>query len=84
MSASVKVVPKDDWIVLEKYLASAGVILIPAEVYAQLPAEAQATADRGFDEHYDFGGDPDVFVEKMTAIDHYWVDCQLRDNEGEK
>lgn len=72
------VVPKDDYEVLRKYLfGSCGMstILVPDEVLeSQEFPKATAAKLRdmdGMEVNYDFGGEPDIFLDVITSKDHY-------------
>lgn len=82
--AYVKVVPKEDWEVLEKYLyEDNGLILVPEPSLEQHFPQAMADAIKAKDNtsfDYDFGGgDPDFYVDVVTAPMHYAVDELLKD-----
>ena len=75
--AIVKIVPKEDWEIIKKYFSQGmGVVLIPDEARdAYFPA-AMAEAFRkknNTEVDYDFGGDPDFFVDIMSTPLHYAV-----------
>lgn len=76
--AQLFVVPKDDYKVLRKYLfGSCGMstVLVPEEVLEnpEFPkaAAAELRALDGMEVNYDFGGDPDIFLDVITSKDHY-------------
>ena len=76
--AQLFVVPKDDYKVLRKYLfgcCGMSTILVPEEVLEsqEFPEDAAAklrTLD-GMEVNYDFGGDPDIFLDDITSKDQY-------------
>ena len=80
--ATIKVVPKKDWDVLRKYLyADEGkaVVLIPEEKLNNFPPE-QAHVLREVDGQsvfYDFGGEPDFFIDVINGTDAYCVESVL-------
>lgn len=67
MGIQVKVVPKEDWDVLRKYVNGSGVILIPAELAEKTGVEEQEV-------EYDFGGDADVWVDIVRDETHHLYD----------
>ena len=82
--AYVKVVPKEDWEVLEKYLyEDNGLILIPEPSLEQYFPQAMSNAIKAKNNanfNYDFrGGDPDFYAEDGTTPMHYAVDELLKD-----
>lgn len=86
----VKVVPNEDWEVLKKYFSEGtGVVLIPEPSLEKYFPQAMADAIKAKDNtcfNYDFGGgDPDFYVDIVTAPMHYAVDELLKtvvDNDG--
>lgn len=74
--AILKIVPKEDWDVLEKYFnKGTGVILVPEpsleKYFPQAMAKVIKTED-GKNLYYDFGGgDPDFYVDIATTPSHY-------------
>lgn len=68
----VRVVPKEDYVVISKYLAgqdSGIVVLIPEDIAErnQLTHLDEAEID------YDCGGDADLWVELISHDDHYFI-----------
>ena len=86
----VKVVPNEDWKVLKKYFnEGTGVVLVPEPSLEQHFPKAMADAIKEKNDeciNYDFGGgDPDFYVDIVTAPMHYAVDALLKtvvDNDG--
>lgn len=85
--AKFKVVPPDDYKVLQKYLeGERGVVLIPMEVVAQLDSKTQAALaslnhSGGGEAPYNFGGEADVLVDIVTDIDHSALTALLENYE---
>ena len=83
--ATIKIVPQSDWDVLEKYFdRGTGVVLIPEPMlesnFPQLMVQAIKEKD-GAEIDYDFGGgDPDFYVDVVTAPMHYAVNEILGDD----
>lgn len=79
---SITFVDPDHADILRKYLNKRGVVLIFPE--AQAAAQACGLND-GDDtpEDYDFGGDPDVSVEKVSSPQHYLFMCVGEQTEGD-
>ena len=92
MDSNVKIVPKEDYEVLKKYLSSptGGVILIPEEVLKTLN-ETQQEKIRDYAEgknledidYYDFGGEPDVSVEMVLSNTHNFLGY-IEENMGDE
>lgn len=77
--AVVRVVPKEDYNVMMKYLAgqaSGVVVIIPEDVAKR----NQLTHLDKQDIDYDCGDDPDLYVEVVSHDSHYFIN-QLRENE---
>ena len=70
MAAYVKFVKPEHVEILNEYLVEEGVALIFPE--AQAKAEARGLTDGQLID-YDFGGEADLFVEKVRADDHYFL-----------
>lgn len=71
MAATIKVVSKEDWPIITKYLldkGSTGIILIKPEV-----AEKNDIVD-GYDKDYDFFGDPDIWLDVISTDDHIFIE----------
>lgn len=80
----VRVVPKDEWAVLEKYFSQGtGVVLIPESDLERFFPQAMAEAVKSKDKteyDYDFGGgDPDFYVDIATTSSHYAIQSLLED-----
>lgn len=85
----VKVVPNEDWKVLKKYFnEGTEVVLVPEPSLEQHFPKDMADAIKEKNNEcvdYDFGGDPDFYVDIVTAPMHYAVDALLEtgvDNDG--
>ena len=62
----LKIVPGKDYQVLMDYLSDPGVVLLPESVLAGFPPEIQRKFRRMDQEgqiDYDFGGDPEVYLD---------------------
>lgn len=76
--AQLFIVPKEDYAVIRKYLFdsdSMSVILVPEDTLEK-PDFPKATAKRlreldCMEVNYDFGGEPDIFLDVITTKDHY-------------
>lgn len=73
--AIMKVVPKEDWQVLQKYLSEQGSVLIPQHTYDELSELHKELIQAGGLERYDFGGDPDVRIDFILNKDSYAMGC---------
>lgn len=84
--AQLFVVPKKDYEVIRKYLfASSGMstILVPEEVLEK-PDFPEETANKlralgGQEVNYDFGGEPDIYLDVVTSKEHYSLSSILPD-----
>ena len=76
--AYLKIVPKEDWEVLDKYIHDgANVILVPEEALSQeLRDIAPKIRDMEGPVDYDFGGEPDACVDFLFGY-HSWAACGL-------
>lgn len=82
MDAIVKIVPKEHWEILRKYLNSGEIVIIPEEVVKQLSKEQQDTiyGMDGDSVDYNFGGAPDIYLEIVTNPGHYFL-CGIFEEE---
>lgn len=84
--ATIRVVPKSDWEVIQKYFSEGcGAILLPEPCLEKYYPEAMAKAliDKDGEEvDYDFGGDPDFMVDIVSAPSHWAID-KLMEGEGD-
>ena len=75
---AVRVVPEKDWEVLSKYLnggkGATGVVLI-SETIAKTITDLNVPED-GTLIDYDFGGDPDLYVDVVLSTDHNFLSSQ--------
>ena len=68
--AILKIVPEEDYKVLMEYLSEPSVVLLPESVLADFSPEIQRKFRRMDQEgqiDYDFGGDPDVYVDVIRS-----------------
>ena len=68
--AILKIVPDKDYQVLMEYLSDSDVVLLPESVLADFSPEIQRKFRRMDQEgqiDYDFGGDPDVYVDVIRS-----------------
>ena len=68
--AILKIVPEEVYQVLMEYLSDSDVVLLPESVLAEFSPEIQRKFRRMDQEgqiDYDFGGDPDVFVDVIRS-----------------
>ena len=68
--AILKIVPDKDYQVLMEYLSDSDVVLLPESVLAGFSPEIQRKFRRMDQEgqiDYDFGGDPDVYVDVIRS-----------------
>ena len=75
--ALIKIVPKEDMQVLEKYCGYPGVVLISEAILSELPAPAQELISDGKEIDYDFGGESDIMADFVLDKDHYFITEQL-------
>lgn len=69
--AQLKIVPKEDWEVLSKYLnRGADVVLVPAEALLNGSMGSMASKVRDLEGYvdYNFGGDPDIRVDILDEF----------------
>ena len=75
--AICKVVPKEDWEVLKKYVNAgefnAGVVLIPEEIYEKEKEKKYGIEKYIENNNYDFGGDADVWVDVVLSEEHCFL-----------
>lgn len=84
--AQMFIVPKQDYEVIRKYLfngAGMSTILVPEDVLNE-PDFPKETANKlraldGQEVNYDFGGEPDVYLDIVTSKDHYSLSSILPD-----
>lgn len=72
--AILKIVPDKDYQVLMEYLSDSDVVLLPESVLAGFSPEIQRKFHRMDQEgqvDYDFGGDPDVYVDVIRSDCYY-------------
>ena len=88
--AIVKIVPKEDWKILRKYINggifTSGMVLVPEKVYekeddGEVKQFLQAINGKAID--YDFGGDADVWVDVILESSHTFI-CHIEDTLKEK
>lgn len=76
MAAVVRMVPREDWEVLKKYLADTeGCVLLSGSVLEGLPKEQREQLQR-VDNcviEYDYGGEADVWVDMVQSPDAYFL-----------
>ena len=68
--AILKIVPEEVYQVLMEYLSDSGVVLLPESVLTDFSPEIQRKFRRMDQEgqiDYDFGGDPDVYVDVIRS-----------------
>ena len=68
--AILKIVPEEVYQVLMEYLSDSDVVLLPESVLAEFSPEIQRKFRRMDQEgqiDYDFGGDPDVYVDVIKS-----------------
>ena len=68
--AILKIVPEEVYQVLMEYLSDSDVVLLPESVLAEFSPEIQRKFRRMDQEgqiDYDFGGDPDVYVDVIRS-----------------
>lgn len=82
-----KIVSKEDWNVLKKYLGNNGIVLLPEDVLEtfseeeQEIARAEASGQTNRLEDYDFGGEAEVFVDIIHNRDTYAATALLGERE---
>ena len=84
--ATMRIVPKEHWDILQEYLAvPGGVVLIQEDVLAALSEEQKTFLQEndGGDTDYDFGGDADLWVESVTTKNHYFFSDVFPDPDKE-
>lgn len=68
--AILKIVPEKDYQVLMEYLSDSGVVLLPESVLMEFSPDVQRKfrcMDLEGQIDYDFGGDPDVYVDVIRS-----------------
>ena len=71
--AIVKIVKEEDWKIVKEYLKGAGVILIPETVLDECFSAELSAAIKEKDGdvlYYDYGGDPDFYVDVADFPEH--------------
>ena len=71
MSAYIKVIEDTDLEILQKYLENDGVVLIHKNIATQMEKELACSVDGEFLHDYDFGGEPDKYVDIISNDRHY-------------
>ena len=85
----LKIVSKEDWNVLKKYLGANGVVLIPEDVLETFSEEeqaivrAEANGETNRLEDYNFGGEAEIFVDIIHDRDSYAATELLGDDGDE-
>lgn len=71
----VVIVPNEDWKVLKKYLGKGeGLVFVSEETLAMFPEDQQKKLremDKDPRVEYDFGGEPDIYVDIIHDPDSY-------------
>lgn len=76
MAALVRMVPREDWEVLKKYLTDTeGCVLLSESVLEGLPKEQREQLQRvdNCAVEYDYGGEADVWVDMVQSPDAYFL-----------
>lgn len=87
--AIIKIVPKEDWEVVKKYVnggeANSGIVLIPEEVYEALSADVKEAIQNkeGYDDSYAFGDEADVDIDVVLSEEHFFIGHILDFPDGE-
>ena len=85
----LKIVSKEDWNVLKKYLGANGVVLIPEDVLETFSEEeqaivrAEANGETNRLEDYNFGGEAEIFDDSIHDRDSYAATELLGDDGDE-
>lgn len=73
MTVQLKIVPQEDWEVLKKYLDADGVVLVPENNLAGVQKLYFHGLKSNTDVDYDFGGEPNVWVDIAPHVDSYAI-----------
>lgn len=65
MAAKIKIIPPDEWAIIQEILSDPGLILIPEENLAKFSPEDRATLTDMAEEmvDYNFGGESDIWLD---------------------
>jgi hypothetical protein len=64
----IHIVPEKDLEIIKKYMTAEGIVLIPESLKNVKDQEYLDTMTG----EYDFGGDPDIWLEIIDSSDHYF------------
>lgn len=73
MTVQLKIVPQSDWEILRKYLDAEGVVLVPEENLTGVQKLHFYGLKHNTDVDYDFGGEPNVWVDIAPNVDSYAI-----------
>ena len=75
---SVKIIPKEHWEILMKYLDDSGVVLISEEFMKENNLTEDDIYACGSD--YNFGGEADIWVDKVNSKEHLFIAPMFENN----
>ena len=78
---TVKIISKEDWEILRKYLDSKCVILVKEEVANKIKTTEDELTDYISDSSYDFGSDADIWIDIVASSNHLFIESFLKDRK---
>ena len=79
VSAIVRVIPNEDFPVLQKYLTDPGVVLVRQDIAEQI-TQGHPDQINGISlEQYNFGGEPDIWMDFVHDTRHFAVSAIQRE-----
>ena len=79
MSAIIRVIPNEDFPVLQKYLSDPGVVLVRQDIAEQITQGNPEQINEISLDQYNFGGEPDIWMDFVHDTRHFAVSAIQRE-----
>ncbi|MBQ6960548.1 MAG: hypothetical protein IJP78_06195 [Clostridia bacterium] len=79
MSAIIRVIPNEDFPVLQKYLTDPGVVLVRQDIAEQITQGNPEQINEISLDQYNFGGEPDIWMDFVHDTRHFAVSAIQRE-----
>ena len=79
MSAIVRVIPNEDFPVLQKYLTDPGVVLVRQDIAEQITQGNPEQINEISLDQYNFGGEPDIWMDFVHDTRHFAISAIQRE-----
>ena len=79
MSAIVRVIPNEDFPVLQKYLTDPGVVLVRQDIAEQITQGNPEQINEISLDQYNIGGEPDIWMDFVHDTRHFAVSAIQRE-----